>query len=135
MMFMMHISSLLALIVMLGSTALVVWSLQNKGGGVCLAKKVGYAGFLLSLLSLICIGYYGVKYWTQGEFESSAPMSMHRGMMGGMMPPMMHKGMMGGMMSPMMHKGMMGKMGNMMDTMDQTENTDENKDEHHFPNP
>src|SRR4051812_16783188 len=107
MMFMMHISALLALGVLLGSTTLVMWARQNKKAeGACLAKKVGYTAFVLSLLSFLCTAYHGIKYWSQGDFETAFP--MHRGMhqkamMEKMMPQMMQN-MMGNMMGNMGEK-------------------------------
>jgi hypothetical protein len=113
MMFVMHISVLLALAVLLGSTALVIWSRQNKGEGACFGKKVGYISFFLSLLSLVCIGYSGFQYWAQGEFESSRPMPMK----------MRHD----------MMQNMMGKMPQMGNTP-QPENAGEKKAEEHSHN-
>jgi F0F1-type ATP synthase membrane subunit a len=85
-MFIMHISSLLALTVVLGSTILLIWSLRNRGVGSALGTVVGFATLALSLLSFMCIGYYGIKYWSQGEFETSMPMKkMHQEMMEKMM--------------------------------------------------
>jgi hypothetical protein len=124
MIFIMHISGLLAFAVLLGSTALIVWSCQNKGKGVCFAKKIGYTIFALTILSMVCIGYYTLKYWSQGEFESSRPMPMvmQKAMMEKMMPHMM----------PQMMEHMGGMMGNMMGDMDNSgEQTQEDPSVNH----
>ena len=92
-MFIMHISALLAYAVLLASTVLLIWSLRNEGEGSSLGKIIGSFVFILSLLSIICIGYYGIKYWTQGNFETPMGMSMEmrKGMMQKMRPLMMQK--------------------------------------------
>ncbi|MBX9786099.1 MAG: hypothetical protein K2Y08_02055 [Alphaproteobacteria bacterium] len=109
-MFIMHISALLAYSVLLASTTLIIWSLRHEGAGSALGKFVGSFVFILSLLSMLCIGYYGLKYWTQGHFETppSMPMEMRQDMMQKMMPQMMEK-----MMEHMGQMGQMGQMGNM----------------------
>lgn len=93
MMFIMHISALFALSVLLGSTVLVIWSLRNNGEGSALGKTIGSLVFVLSLLSMLCIGYYGIKYWIQGNFETPMSMSMpmRQEMMQKMMPMMMEQ--------------------------------------------
>ena len=88
-MFIMHISGLFALTVLLASTALVIWSLRNPGTGSALGKTIGSIVFIVSISSLICIGYYGLKYWYQGNFETSTGMSMGMPMRGEMMQKMM----------------------------------------------
>lgn len=91
-MFIMHISALFAYSILLASTALIIWSLRHKGDGSALGKFVGSFVFILTLLSMLCIGYYGLKYWTQGNFETptSAPMEMHPNMMQKMMEHIGH---------------------------------------------
>ncbi|MBY0273672.1 MAG: hypothetical protein K2X02_09775 [Alphaproteobacteria bacterium] len=113
MMFIMHISALFALSVLLGSTLLLIWSLRNKGEGSALGKAIGSIVFVFSILSLLCIGYYGLKYWAQGEFETPTGMSMEMPMRNEMMQKMMP--MMMQQMMPMMmeHMGQMGNMQNM----------------------
>lgn len=90
-MFIMHLSTLFGYSVLLASTALIIWSLRHEGAGSVLGKFVGSFIFILSLLSMLCIAYYGVKYWTQGHFETptSMPMKMHQEMMPQMMEKMM----------------------------------------------
>src|SRR3989338_1566627 len=91
MMFIMHISSLFALSGLLASTVLVIWSLRNKGEGSTLGKTIGIIVSVLSILSMLCIIYYGFKYWAQGNFETPMGMSMEmrKDMMKKMMPQMM----------------------------------------------
>ena len=81
-MFIMHISALLAYAILLASTVLLIWSLRNEGAGSALGKIIGSLVFILSLLSMICIGYYGIKYWAQGNFETPMGMfmNMHKDM-------------------------------------------------------
>lgn len=88
MMFIMHISSLLGLSVLVASTALVIWSSPSKGKGSGFGKAIGLCVFFLSLLSLLCIGYYSYKYWELGAFENPAPMAMGMGIHHDMMEHM-----------------------------------------------
>lgn len=112
-MFIMHISALLAYAILLASTVLLIWSLRNEGAGSALGKIIGSFVFILSLLSMICIGYYGIKYWTQGNFETPMGMSMEmrKDMMQKMMPMMMQG--MRERMGDMQNKGQMKNMPNM----------------------
>jgi len=117
-MFIMHISALLAYSVLLGSTVLIIWSIRNKGKGRILANTIGALVLILSLFSMICIGYYGIKYWAHGNFDTSSDMSMK--MQNGMKEKMM----------PMMMEKMTDQMGQMQN-MDQMENMGMQKDKDH----
>jgi hypothetical protein len=76
MIFIVFISAFLALSVLLASTVLIVWSLRKEGGGVFLAKSVGITVFFLTLIGLLCILFFKVKYWKQGYFETPMVMSV-----------------------------------------------------------
>lgn len=102
MMLMINASAALTMGVLLGSTAMITWSSQSKGKCVGFAKNIGYIVFVLSLLSLSCIGYHGYKAWSEGAFDH--PTHMHMGMKMGMMEKMMEK--MGGMMKDTDHSHM-----------------------------
>ncbi len=93
MMFMMHISMLFALSVLLASTVLIIWSLRAEGEGRTFAKVIGSIVFIFSLLSMLCIGFYGVRVSAQGGFDMPSGVSrqMHDEMMEKMMPMMMEK--------------------------------------------
>jgi uncharacterized Tic20 family protein len=78
-MFIMHISLILAYGTLLGGTVLLIWSLRNAGAGSALGKAAGYLIIIFSLLSMLCISFYGIKYWNQGHYET--PMEMHQDMM------------------------------------------------------
>jgi uncharacterized Tic20 family protein len=78
-MFIMHISLILAYSTLLGGAALLIWSLRNAGAGSDLGKAIGYLVIIFSFLSLLCIGFYGIKYWNQGHYET--PMVMHQDVM------------------------------------------------------
>lgn len=112
-MFVMHISALLAYSVLLASTVLLIWSLRNEGAGRSLGKVIGSLIFILSFLSMLCIGYYGIKYWAQGNFETpmGMPLEMRKGMMQKMMPMMLEK--MKERMGNMQNKRQMKNMPNM----------------------
>lgn len=75
-MFMMHLSLLLACSLLLASTVLLIWSLRNKGDGHLLGITIGIFVFIVSLMSVFCSAYYGVKYWSQGHFETPLERSM-----------------------------------------------------------
>lgn len=89
-MFMFHIAFSLGLIALTAGTTLYIWSSRNSGIGSGFAKLIGILVIIFSISSTLCTAYYGVKYWSQGYFES--PMAMH-----GMMQ-MQDKSMMGGSM-------------------------------------
>ena len=76
MIFIVFISTFLALSVLLASTALIVWSLRKEGAGIFLAKSVGIIVFLLALVGLLCILAFKVKYWKKGYFETPMVMSV-----------------------------------------------------------
>jgi hypothetical protein len=105
-MFIMHINILFALSVLLASTVLIIWSLRNKGAGSSLGKIIGSLVFILSLISILCIGYSGIKFWKQGNMESGSDMSM--GMRKEMMQKMMRM-MMETMKEHMKNMDMKGK--------------------------
>lgn len=62
-MFMLITNSLIAYAVILASTALIIWSLRNKGEGSVFGKIVGSLIFLVTLLSILCINYMEYKKW------------------------------------------------------------------------
>src|SRR5689334_1291341 len=92
-MFMMHISLLLAYSLLLGSAVLLIWSLRNKGDGHIFGVTIGAFVFVLTLLSILCISYYGLKYWSQGHFETPLErlMKPRQDMMQKMSPQLMQK--------------------------------------------
>ena len=69
-MFIMHISLILDYGVLLASAALIIWAMRNEGVGSALGKAIGSFVLILALFSMLCIGYYGIKYWNQGHFET-----------------------------------------------------------------
>ncbi len=133
-MFIMHISAIFALSVLLGSTALIIWSLRNPGAGSAFGKTIGTLVFIGAVLSLSCIAYYGVKYWYQGSFETPTGISMQMGNdMSQKMMPMMMEQMMPMMMEHMKeHMGQMGNMGDMQQKGNM-ENMGMQKGESHHP--
>jgi hypothetical protein len=62
-MLMLITNSLIGYAVILASTALIIWSLRNKGEGTVFGKIVGSLIFLVTLLSILCINYIGYKKW------------------------------------------------------------------------
>lgn len=103
-MFTFHLVLLLALVVF--GVGMVMLHFGGHKGGSSSLKIGGLVVAIGGAASVLCISYYGIKYWQQGAYETPHPM-MHQMMMRGMMGP---KGMMGkGMMGPgMMGPGMMG---------------------------
>ena len=83
MIYLVYISVLFAYSVILASTLLVIWSLRNVGPGSSLGKVVGSVIFALSLVSMLCTGYYSINYWAQGSFDTptSIASEMHHNMM------------------------------------------------------
>lgn len=102
MMFILHAAFFLGLIAVAGGVSLVTWSMRTEGNGVGLAKIFGVLIIFFSLLDILCLAYYGVKYWHEGYFESPTAMMQNKSMMGG---SMMNGSMMnGGNMPNMMNK-------------------------------
>lgn len=85
MMFLSHVSFALELIALVLGTSLFLWAQRNKGAGQGFAKGVGSVVIVLSILSMLCISYYSVKYWLEGYFNTPHPMMTmmgQRSMMG-----------------------------------------------------
>jgi hypothetical protein len=82
-MFLLHISFLLALALV--AAGLVLWhrGREMTGGPLRFAGIILIAG---AVISALCIGYYGVRYQVQGDFDRAyamhPPMEMGRHMMG-----------------------------------------------------
>lgn len=100
MIYLVYISLLFAYSLVLASTVLVIWSLRNNGAGANLGKSIGSLVFILSLITMLCTGYYSVRYWSEGAFEAPIKLSqemhqdsmeMRHDMMKKMMPLMMDK--------------------------------------------
>lgn len=100
MIYLVYISLLFAYSLVLASTVLVIWSLRNGGAGVNLGKSIGALVFILSLITMLCTGYYSVRYWSEGAFEAPIKLSqemhqdsmeMRHDMMNKMMPLIMDK--------------------------------------------
>lgn len=78
-MFPFHIAYALNLIALTAGTALYAWVACKEGKGTCFAKAIGIIVIILSILSLICTVFYGVKYWKAGL--DKAPLVMMQEMM------------------------------------------------------
>lgn len=89
------------LIALVAGAALLVLASKEGASYKGLGKIVGYFTIVASILALLCTGYYWIKYWEQGQFDSPQTMS-GMSMMGGM--GMMKKKSM--MECPMMEKMM-----------------------------
>jgi hypothetical protein len=105
--FMFHLHSAFAmqLLTVVAAAALLAWTGHAHVHAKKLVKAIAYAVIVVSVLSLLCTGYYGAKYSRAGHFETPT----------GMRHPMMPKGMMDGSMmdGSMMDGSMMD--GSMMD--------------------
>ena len=75
-MFLFHIALSLALMTLIAGEYLYVWASRDKVSGTSLAKFIGLFVIIFSIANVICISYYGVKYWQEGYFQS--PMAMHK---------------------------------------------------------
>lgn len=73
-MFIMHVAIMVGIIALAAGAALYIWSLQNQGAGIGVAKFFGILIIVLSILDGICISYYGFKYWLEGYFQSPTQM-------------------------------------------------------------
>ncbi len=96
-MFSLHTALAIQLLALIAAAGLLAWSGHTHIFAKGLVRGVAYSVMVISVLGILCTGYYGVKYSRAGYFDS--PMGMHG---------MMHEGM-------MKKKGMKG--GNMMEDM------------------
>ncbi len=62
-MFVSHITFVLSLMALVAGTFLYVWALRNGGAGKTLAAVVGFIVVVLSVISILCNGYYSYKFW------------------------------------------------------------------------
>lgn len=68
-MFIFHIAISTGLIALAIGTSLYIWSQRQEGPGTGLARIFGFLIILLSITSMLCTSYYGVKYWHEGYFS------------------------------------------------------------------
>ncbi|HDV5709335.1 TPA: hypothetical protein RJD49_001002 [Legionella pneumophila] len=74
MMFLFHAAVTLGLIAFSLGVGLFIWGLRNQGAGIQLAKTLGILVAIIAVLSILCSGYYAIKYWHEGYFETPAAM-------------------------------------------------------------
>jgi hypothetical protein len=74
MMFLFHIAIAMGFMVFLFGISLFIWGLRHEGAGVPLAKVLGSLVAILAVIGILCSGYYGIKYWHEGYFETPAAM-------------------------------------------------------------
>lgn len=97
-MFNLHSAFAIQLLTLVAAAALLAWTGHAQVHAKKLVRVIAYAAGVLSILSILCTAYYGVKYSRAGYFQP------HMGMHG-----MMRKGARGmeGMMGGQMKNGMM----------------------------
>ncbi|OGT47975.1 MAG: hypothetical protein A3E83_02825 [Gammaproteobacteria bacterium RIFCSPHIGHO2_12_FULL_41_20] len=66
-MFLFHIATSLGLIALAAGSALYVFSARCDGKGKCCANVISILVVVLSILSLLCTFYCGIKSWQQGN--------------------------------------------------------------------
>lgn len=103
-MFNFHIVFSLGLIALASGAAILIWSEVHDSVGTSLTKVIGYIIIIVSVLNILCVGYWAIKYEYAGYFDKPYPMMMQS--------PMMRGRMMGGknmsmMQCPMMSEQMM----------------------------
>lgn len=75
MMFIIDIAFSLELIALIFGAALLIYAMKHTDLGTALPKFIAYLVMILAVLSMLCTGYYTVKYWIGGYFEQPAPIS------------------------------------------------------------
>lgn len=75
-MFLFHIAYALGLIALAVGIIMIAWSLRNEGKGVGLVKIFGYIISIIAIIAMLCTTYYGILYWSKGNFSNSMGMSM-----------------------------------------------------------
>src|SRR3990167_2837143 len=109
MMFLLHIAFSFAILTLVAGALLLAWAKRETGCNAKL-KFVGYTVIVLAISNLLCIGYYGVRYWEDGVFKTPVTLNQNTGMGmmgGGMGNSGMNMADMMGMMKMMHDKGMM----------------------------
>jgi hypothetical protein len=92
-MFQLHSAFAIQLLTVVAAAALLAWTGYAHVHAKKLVQAIAYSVIVLTVLSLLCTAYYGVKYSGAGYFET--PMGMRHPMMPkSMMDAMMKKGMM-----------------------------------------
>lgn len=91
--FIFHVAVALSLIAIALGIMMIVWASRNEGKGITLTKVFGYLIVIFAILSWLCAGFYAVKYWQEGYFQT--PMGMQT-------MQIQNKSMMGDGMSNMM---------------------------------
>gem|GEM_PF-3180826 len=74
-MFLFHITLPLGLIALTGGLALYIWGLRAQGIGTAMAKVFGLIIVVLSILEVLCVLYWGVRFW-EFHHQFSGPMPM-----------------------------------------------------------
>jgi TM2 domain-containing membrane protein YozV len=69
------------LLVLAAGAALLGWSGYAQVHAKKLVKAIAYAVIVLSVLSMLCTAYYGLKYTRMGYFKTPAGMMHHQGKM------------------------------------------------------
>lgn len=74
MMFIIDIAFSLELIALIFGAALLIYAVKHTELGMALPKFIAYLVMILAILSMLCTGYYTVKYLIGGYFEQPIPM-------------------------------------------------------------
>lgn len=70
-MFPFHAAFSLGMISLAAGTALYAWSSSRpEGTGMGFSKLIGILVIVFSITSTLCTVYYGVRYWSEGYFQS-----------------------------------------------------------------
>lgn len=87
MMFAFHAAVFLGFIAFVSGAAIYIWAVRNRGAGANLAKYSGIVVMILTLLSVICTVYSGIRHMRAGYFECPMHrmMQMGKGMRPGIM--------------------------------------------------
>jgi hypothetical protein len=82
-MFHLHTAFAVQLLALIAAGALLAWTGYVNIHAKNLVRVVAYSAIVLSVLGILCAGYYGLKYSQAGYFESPAAMmrDKHAGMM------------------------------------------------------
>lgn len=112
-----HITLSFALAALALGAAILIWAKIHESSGTSFAKLIAYVIIILSTVNILCTGYYGWKYWSEGymdkPFPAMARMQMQQG--GMMMPcPMMQQMMKNRMQHQMKQQSTMPKPAQMM---------------------
>jgi predicted membrane protein len=113
-----HLVLSMGLITLAIGAAVLIWSKIHANVGTTLAKTIGYVIIIMSILNILCTGYYAMKYRCAGYFDKPHIRMIQKNKMNNQM-----------MQCPMMSEQMMKNKDMQISTTDQTDLSKQESDD------